>query len=517
MADRISAMKVGSTLAVILVCSIGVAAATWTVGIGGSSGPAERATRSTAAVSSLAESVTSTPAIHDFIREPSRGARLAGGFADVAAMVRPAVVGVRARRLEAGRDGSPTEYRNRPRDSFDNPNGALMLPPPHRARRVVSMGSGFFISPDGYAVTNNHVTEGCETVEIMTDDQKTYTARVVAADPTSDLALLKVDGPADFSFVKLAEKVPRVGDWIFAIGNPFGLNGTVTAGIVSARHRKLGTHSDEDLIQVDASINRGNSGGPSFDLDGNVIGVNTMIISPSGGSIGIGFAIPAKTVEFVVSQLRAKGAVTRGSIAAQTQSLTPAIADLFGLPGTQGALVAEAQTDGPAMRAGIVPGDVIASINGEAVKDNHDLIWKIATKAPGTLIMLGVVHNGDRRTVDVVLGELPPAPERSATVARAASLPRQAELGLRMAPAGGLAGADRNGVTVTGVDPSGLAGDIGLEAGDVILDVSGHAVHTPDEVHVALSEVRNAGRSTALIRIKSHESVRFVAIPVGSA
>ena len=228
----------------------------------------------------------------------------------------------------------------------------------------MGQGSGFFISADGYAVTNNHVVDKADSVEITTDDGKTYTAKVIGTDPKTDIALIKVDGRTDFPFVKLADKTPRIGDWVLAVGNPFGLGGTVTAGIVSARGRDIGAGPYDDFIQIDAPVNKGNSGGPTFDVDGNVIGVNTAIFSPSGGYVGIAFAIPAETVKSVVAQLQEKGSVTRGWIGVQIQPVTADIADSIGLKKAEGALVADPQADSPAAKAGIQSGDVIVSLNG---------------------------------------------------------------------------------------------------------------------------------------------------------
>src|SRR5262249_4610867 len=228
------------------------------------------------------------------------------GFADIVAAVRPAVIAVQSKLA----DGADPDAAVPSLDRFFREFGG----PPHArpGAGMTAMGSAFFISRDGYAVTNNHVIEGSASVTVQTDEQKSYTAKVVGADPVSDLALLKVDGRNDFSYVKLADRMPRVGDWVIAIGNPFGLGGSVTAGIVSARERNIKGNGADDFIQIDAPINKGDSGGPSFDLDGNVVGVNTMIVSPSGGSIGIAFAIPVETVATVVTQLKEKGSVTRG-------------------------------------------------------------------------------------------------------------------------------------------------------------------------------------------------------------
>jgi serine protease Do len=271
----------------------------------------------------------------------------------------------------------------------------------------ITQGSGFFITADGYAVTNRHVVENDKTVEIKTDDQKTYAAKVIGTDSVSGLALLKVEGRNDFPHVTLGNKPPRVGDWILAVGNPFGLGGTVTRGIVSARERNLGTSAYDDLIQINAPINQGDSGGPTFDLDGNVIGVNTTIVSPTGGSVGIAFAIPADTVRMVVDQLREKGTVTRAWLGIQIQPVTAEIADNLGFKGTKGAVVAQPQPNSPAAKAGIKSGDIITSLNGDAVENPRTLSKKIAAAAPGAPVKLVVFRQGNEETVQVTLEVLP--------------------------------------------------------------------------------------------------------------
>src|SRR2546423_3027476 len=282
------------------------------------------------------------------------------------------------------------------------------MPNTPRGRQFsMAQGSGFFISPDGYAVTNNHVVERGKSIEIQTDDGKTYSAKVVGTDPKTDLALLKVDGRNDFPYVKLADKAPRIGDWVLAVGNPFGLGGTVTAGIVSARGRDIGSGPYDDFIQIDAPVNKGNSGGPTFDIDGAVIGVNTAIFSPSGGSVGIAFAIPAETVKAVVAQLKDKGSVARGWIGVQIQPVTSDIADSLGLKAASGALVAEPQADGPALKAGIQAGDVITAVNGAALKDARDLARTIGSMAPGASVKLTVLQKGQEKIITLTLGDLP--------------------------------------------------------------------------------------------------------------
>jgi serine protease Do len=455
----------------------------------------------------------SSPAYAEAVQHPV-------GFADIVAKVKPAVISVRVKLdegqkfgLSSGNDELPFPP-NSPMERFFRQFGFPETPQQHQY--VTGQGSGFFISADGYAVTNNHVVDHATSVRVTTDDGKTYTARVIGTDPKTDLALIKIDGHNDFPFVKFADQSPRIGDWIVAVGNPFGLSETVTAGIVSARGRDIGAGPYDDFIQIDAPINKGNSGGPSFNVDGNVVGVNTAIVSPSGGSVGIGFAIPADTVKMVVAQLKDKGYVTRGWIGVQIQKVTPDIAESLGLKKAEGALVAEPQPDSPATKAGIQSGDVITALNGREVKDSHDLARKVAETAPGTSVKLTILHNGAQKTIELTLGEMPKTQEAKTATHNGempgVDLPR---LGLSLAPAGEVAGAGSQGVTVTAVDPDGTAADHGLQTGDVILDVGGKAVSTPSDVRKALHEVRTEGKRAVLMRVKSGEMTKFVALPLG--
>ena len=330
------------------------------------------------------------------------------GFADIVEKVKPAVISVRVK-VDGGQQTTGLGDNEVPpglREFFrrfgmpDMPNGSPKGQN-HGHNIITGQGSGFFISADGYAVTNNHVVEKAESVQVTTDDGKTHTAKVIGTDPRTDLALIKVEG-GPFPYVKLSDKSPRIGDWVLAVGNPFGLGGTVTAGIVSARGRDIGASAYDDFIQIDAPVNKGNSGGPTFDTDGNVIGVNTAIFSPSGGSVGIAFAIPADTVNSVISQLKEHGSVTRGWIGVQIQPVTQDIADSLGLKKAEGALVAEPQADSPAKKAGIEAGDVITAVDGKQVKDARDLAKKIGALAPKTSVKLAILHKrlGEDRHFD---------------------------------------------------------------------------------------------------------------------
>jgi serine protease Do len=343
---------------------------------------------------------------------------------------------------------------------------------------------------------------------------------VIGTDPKTDIALIKIEGRNDFPFVSLADKAPRIGDWVLAVGNPFGLGGTVTAGIVSARGRDIGASPYDDFIQIDAPVNKGNSGGPTFDTEGNVIGVNTAIFSPSGGSVGIAFAIPADTVKSVVSQLKEHGMVTRGWIGVQIQPVTQDIADSLGLKKAQGAMVAEPQADSPASKAGIVSGDIITAVNGEEVKDARDLAKKIGSMTPDTTVKLSVIHKGAEKTVSLTLAKMPRTNEASNVN------PKQEDnnggsldlgkLGLTLAPASRVAGAGNDGVVVTNVDASGVAADHGFSTGDVILEVAGKKVSSPSEVRQVIASMRTEGKRTVLMRVRKGDGTRFVALPVGN-
>jgi serine protease Do len=449
----------------------------------------------------------------------AQGSERPVGFADIVEKVKPAVISVRVKvgAKMSGTEGTPNQMERFFR-RFGMPDGLIPDEPRQpRQRFATGQGSGFFISADGYAVTNNHVVDKAETVEVTTDDGRSHTAKVIGTDQRTDLALIKVDGRTDFAHVRLSDKSPRIGDWVLAVGNPFGLGGTVTAGIVSARGRDIGAGPYDDFIQIDAPVNKGNSGGPTFDVDGNVIGVNTAIFSPSGGSVGIAFAIPAGTVKSVVAQLKDKGSVTRGWVGVQIQPVTADIADNLGLKATEGALVSEPQANSPAAKAGIMAGDVITAVNGNAVKDGRDLAKQIGAMAPGATVNLTLWRKGEEKSVTLVLGELPKQREARAATPDAPTGSDIPRLGLSLAPAGEVAGSGAEGVVVTKVDPDGIAAEHGLKTGDVILEVGGKKVGDSAEVRNALSDARKDGKRTILLRVKSGDATKFVAIRLGRA
>src|ERR1700720_2319890 len=349
------------------------------------------------------------------------------GFADIVERVKPSVISVKvnitqklAKDDSGDEDTSPFQPGSPMERFFRRFGGPDGLPPglrggPRGGRGMVTgQGSGFFISADGYSVTNNHVVDGADKVEVTTDDGKTYSAKVIGTDARTDVALIKVEGGSNFPFAKLSEGKPRIGDWVLAVGNPFGLGGTVTAGIVSANGRDIGSGPYDDFIQIDAPVNKGNSGGPAFNMQGEVVGVNTAIYSPSGGSVGIAFSIPASTVKNVIAQLKDKGSVSRGWIGVQIQPVTQDIADSMGLKQAEGALVAEPQANGPAAKAGIDSGDIITGVNGQSVKDARELARIIGGYALRTTAKLDVLNKGKSKVFSLTLGHLPNTQEAKA-------------------------------------------------------------------------------------------------------
>jgi serine protease Do len=338
-------------------------------------------------------------------------------FADVVEKVKPAVVSVRVKaNMMANRSDDGDEAFGLP----DFPPGSPMERFFHRfqdgrggqgyefrrgpRRNAEAQGSGFFISADGYVVTNNHVVDHASEVQVTMDDGRTLDAKIVGTDPKTDLAVLKVKEGGNFPYVPFAAKTPRVGDWVVAIGNPFGLGGTVTAGIVSARGRDIGAGPYDDFLQIDAPVNRGNSGGPTFNLNGEVVGINTAIASPSGGSVGIAFAIPSDEAQKVVASLKDNGAVSRGFIGVQIRPVTKDIAEAMGMTEPKGALVAETVRGGPAEKAGLKRGDTIVAVEGQPIREPKDLSRRIAAFDPGKSVSLTVLRDGKERTVTVEIG-----------------------------------------------------------------------------------------------------------------
>ena len=471
----------------------------------------------------------------------------ATGFADVVEKVSPAVVSVRVQaKVEAASDrGGPFSF------GFDMP-GFDELPNDHPLKRFfrefrgdqefrgdrgprserraerehrrhgnrertrpVSQGSGFFISGDGYIVTNNHVVQGGQTFTVVLDDGSELEAELVGAARRTDLAVLKVDADREFTYVAFADDGQvRIGDWVVAVGNPFGLGGTVTAGIVSARGRDIGAGPYDDFIQIDAAVNRGNSGGPAFNLQGEVVGINTAIFSPSGGNVGIAFAIPASTAKEVVGNLIENGTVLRGWLGVQIQPVTDEIAESIGLKDAKGALVTEAQADGPARDAGIRAGDVITAVNERNVASPRELARVVGGFPPSTKVEVTLWRAGAEQKVSVELGKLPgesadadaPAQTPDDDAASAATLD---DFGLTVAPA-----EDGNGLVVTDVEQGSPAAERGIQAGDVIVSVNSAEVSSVEDVDKAVADAANAGRKAVLVQVSRGDANQFIALPL---
>jgi len=382
--------------------------------------------------------------------------------------------------------------------------------------RPTSQGSGFFISEDGYIVTNNHVVADGSAFTVVMNDGTELNAKLVGKDSRTDLAVLKVDekDKRKFTYVDFADDSQiRVGDWVVAVGNPFGLGGTVTAGIISARGRDIGSGPYDDYLQVDAAVNRGNSGGPTFNLDGKVVGINTAIFSPSGGNVGIAFAIPASVAKGVVADLMKDGKVDRGWLGVQIQPVSRDIADSLGLADAAGALVVEPQADSPGAKAGIKKGDVITAVEGEPIKDPRDLARRVAEIAPGKKVDVSIWRDGKSQNVSVEIGTLAGEQIQAATGSDEAAPAEEnseqalADLGISVTP-------DDKGLTVSSVDPDSDASDRGLKEGDRITSVNNQTVKSADEVMKVIEGARKDGRSKALFQIETNDGSRFLALPI---
>jgi serine protease Do len=452
-------------------------------------------------------------------------------FADLVEKVSPAVVSINVKGDVKVAENDDQQIPGMPDLPEDNPlydffkqfrkgmPNAQPKPSPSLAQ-----GSGFFISPDGFAVTNNHVVEDAEDITITMEDGEKYPAELVGSDPRTDLALIKVkENGKTFPYVEFSNKDPRVGDWVLAVGNPFGLGGTVTAGIISAHNRDIGS-GPYDYLQIDAAVNRGNSGGPSFDLDGRVIGVNTAIFSPSGGNVGIAFAVPAGLVKEVVTQLKATGTVDRGWLGVVIQNVSDDIADSIGLPEAKGAMITKVTEDGPAAKQDLKAGDVIVEVNGEKIADSRDLARKIAELHPDTQVKLSIVRYGEKRQVDMKLGTFPNSKKLAALEEDkpADSGEQMKDLGLSLAPAAKFPGAGDEGVVITEVDPASDAADKGLKPGDVILQVAGLDVSDPSDVAEGVKKAMTSAKADketvkVLMQVKSGDQTRFVALSLKKA
>ncbi len=455
------------------------------------------------------------------------------GFADVIAPLVPAVVNISTtQKIKAPRamefQGLPPELENDPqmapfRELFRGFGGMQRSQP---ARKVTSLGSGFVISEDGFIVTNNHVIADATEVMVTFHDDSKLKAKIIGRDPRTDLALLKVDAKEALEFVPFGNSdAARVGDWVVAIGNPFGLGGSVTAGIVSARGRNINAGAYDDFIQTDAAINRGNSGGPLFNMKGEVIGVNSAIFSPTGTNIGIGFAVPSSLAEPVISQLRKTGKIHRGWLGVKIQPVTDEVAQSIGLKDTKGALVLDITAGGPAAGSGLQAGDVILAFDGKEVNQTRSLPRIVADTPIGERSEVTVWRNGETKRYTVKLGELP---DDEAL----AKLPMEGEESLE-----GVVGGERvlgmalkpltrslkqqfnipnaeYGLLVVGVDPRSVAGEKNLLQGDVILDVNQQRVDTVETFAALVKQARANKRGFVLLRVARGTDLVFVTLPV---
>jgi serine protease Do len=435
-------------------------------------------------------------------------------FVDLIARVAPAVVRVTVTgRAEAAERLAelPPELRGTPFEEFFRRFGEGQGPQQRpRGRRPMGQGSGFIIDPAGFIVTNNHVVGEATRVTVELTDGRELTARVVGADPQTDIALLRVEAGGPLTAVTWgnSDRLP-VGEWVVAMGNPFGLGGTATAGIVSARGRQIGAGPYDDFVQTDAPINPGNSGGPLFNPAGEVVGVNTAIFSPSGGNIGIGFAVPSNLAKRIIEDLRDDGKVERGWLGVSLQPLEPELAQALGVRDTKGAVVGAVEPGSPAARGGLRPGDVVVAAAGQPMQDPRDLAAAVAAAKPGSTIPLTVLRDGRRMEQRVTLGE----PPGQRTAARGGpDQGRAGALGLGLTPRQG-----GTGVVVSGVEPGSVAAERGMQPGDVILRVGDRDANSPRDVVEAVNAAREAGRPAVAMQIERGENRAFVALPLRPA
>lgn len=439
-------------------------------------------------------------------------------FADLVERVSPAVVSILVER-EVEQPEVPEElerffqFRRAPQqnDDFDG------------APRMEAQGSGFFVDVDGHIVTNNHVIEGADEIRVRLTDGKELTAELIGSDPLTDLAVLKVKADKSRPFVAFSDDVNlRVGDWVVAVGNPFGLSGTVTSGIVSAIGRDGGQFTD--FIQIDAPINRGNSGGPTFDLKGRVVGVNTAIYSTTGGSVGIGFAIPAKLAKDTVAQLIETGSVTRGWLGVSIQPLDDSLAGALGLDDEKGALVTEVLPETPAAKAGFESGDLVLTVDSKAIDDPRDLTQTISAFAPGEKVRVKILRGGKEKTLSVTLGErdAEPSAANDNTSSPEDDESLSAKVGIKVArltqelrdqfrvPEG------TDGVVITGVQRNSAAAEAGLRPGVIILQADYQSVTTPEALERVVLAAEKAGKEALFLQIQLGQVKQFSALPLSS-
>ena len=446
-------------------------------------------------------------------------------FADLVERVSPAVVTVTTeQQMKPMQSFNPEELPEPFRDFFNQFGGGGEGRQFSAPRKAVAMGSGFIIDRSGYIVTNNHVVENGRKITVKLPDGREFTAKMLGSDVATDIALLKIKSDKPLPSVEFADDhAVRVGDWVIAVGNPFGLSNTVTAGIISSIGRDVGNGPYTDYLQIDAPINRGNSGGPTFDLQGKVVGMNSMIYSPSGGSVGIGFAIPASTIHDVAAQLEAHGRVARGYLGVQIQNVTPEIAQSLGSHDVKGAIVASVVGGGPAAKAGFLPGDVVLAINGKTVEDSRDLTRRVAALPSGIKAAFSVVRGGTQKTLTATIGarkeeqlaaNVSPEENSSATASTGEAM------GLGLTAVTPEVRRNYNlddrvkGVLVTRVDPDSDAADKGIQPGDIVVSIGNKPVHTPQEIKAQLTGAQASGRKSVLVLVDGNSGQRFVALKI---
>jgi len=456
--------------------------------------------------------------------KPNTQVQTLPNFVALVKQVKPAVVSITSHITEHGDEDQQGGGGGEQGSPFPFPFPFQMMPQQQQSHAVEARGSGFVISADGYVVTNNHVVKGATKVTVTLDDGTTLPAKIIGHDSKTDLALLKITPNGHLPFIELGESDSvQPGEWVVAVGNPYGLGGTVTAGIVSARGRDIGDGPYDSFIQIDAPINRGNSGGPLFTQDGKVVGVNTAILSPSGGSIGIGFAIPSDTVRNIVDQLRKTGHVTRGYLGVEAQPITPAMAKALGIkpssPGAppSGALIASVTKGAPADKAGIKSGDVITTLDGQKLDSPHDLAVKVSSMMPGTDATVALLRNGAPQTVHIKIENMDKAGGDDSVSGPGGTSNASGKLGVQLAPLSPdvrqRLGVDDStkGVVITSIKPGSAAEQAGLHPGDVVVGVGNRPVETP---HAAVAAVQDSLKQnqSVLLRIVRDGQNLFVAI-----
>lgn len=448
------------------------------------------------------EGLPSTLAAHD----------MSAGFADLIEQVEPSVVTIEVNKLM---QPQLSGFNSDPRaEEFMERFFGFQGQTPSQPRQAQGVGSGFIIDGDGYIVTNNHVIADADSISVRLSDDRQFSADVVGTDEKTDLALLKIDAD-DLAISTLGDSdTTRVGDWVVAIGNPFGLGGTATVGIVSARGRDIRSGPYDDYMQIDASINRGNSGGPVFNTAGEVVGVNTAIFSPNGGSVGIGFAIPVNQVRSIVDELKSKGSIDRGWLGVQLQDLNEDLADSLGLESQRGALVADVVHDSPAKHAGIEVGDVILGYAGQDIKNAKELARLVGGADGGDKISLSIWRDSDLLDLDVQLGDA------ETSIAAAGTEQQLDDLGFSLAPLTDELRRRLNvdpevsGVVVVKVDPDGKAAEHGLRSGDILVQADRKPVESPADLKKTLAKAKKKGRKSVPVLVKRGDIQQFATLPV---